>query len=280
MSGWLPAVLPEAGLRLFCFPHAGVGASAYRAWPDLLPKAEIGVCPVQLPGRENRLGEPAARDVGQLVDALFSEVADRLDRPFALFGHSLGALVAFEFARLLRDRGAPLPVHLFVSGRIAPQLADPREKLNDLPDAGLRARLAELGGIPSAVLDDPDLLTLLLPLLRADLAVNENYRYRPGPPLPVPITAFGGARDPKVSAVELRAWAEQTSGQFTDRMLPGGHFFVQESVRSLLGHLVTGLSRSPVEPPPGGAWALWAAKPRASALDGATSGADPRKEPR
>lgn len=254
MSRWLPAAMPDAGTRLFCFPHAGVGASTYRAWPRSLSQADLGVLPVQLPGRENRMGEPALRAVEPVVEALVRCVADRLDRPYALFGHSMGALVAFEFARRLRELGAPPPVHLFVSGRIAPQLADPRQKLHDLPDAELCARLADLGGLPAAVLADPALLGLLLPLLRADLAVNENYRYRPAPPLPVPITAFGGEHDPKVTEAELRAWAEQTDDQFTAHLLPGGHFFVQESVRSLLGLLVVGLSRTLAAPRVRGSW--------------------------
>ncbi|GAA4552121.1 thioesterase II family protein [Amycolatopsis samaneae] len=248
MSAWLPAASPVEGMRLFCFPHAGAGASAYRAWTGPLARSGIAVCPVQLPGRENRMGEPAFRAVEPLVDALVMGLADRLVPPFALFGHSMGALVAFELAHALRERGAPLPAQLFVSGRIAPQLTDPRGKLHDLSDAELGARLAELDGMPAALLADPEVLAFLLPLLRADLAVNEDYRYSPRPPLPMPITAFGGTGDPKVTEAELRAWAEQTDAAFAAHSLPGGHFFVQESMRSLLGFLAVELSRTLAAP--------------------------------
>lgn len=242
-SSWLSARSnPHAQLRLFCFPHAGAGASAYRTWPASLEKAGVDVCAVQLPGRENRFGEKPFHEAGPLVEALVEGVAAELDRPFVLFGHSMGALVAFEFARALRVLGGPQPLHLFVSGRIAPQLADPRPKLCDLPDAELCSRLAELGGIPGAVLADPALMAFQLPLLRADLAVNENYTHVPGPPLAVPITAFGGERDSKVTEAEVRAWAVQTDDRFTARMLAGGHFFVQESAGALLRYLLVDLS--------------------------------------
>jgi medium-chain acyl-[acyl-carrier-protein] hydrolase len=248
-NSWLPAHSNlHARLRVFCFPHAGAGASTYRMWSASLAKAGLDVCPVQLPGRENRMGEPAFHTVRPLVEALVDGVTDQLDRPFVLFGHSMGALVAFEFTRALRALGGPLPIHLFVSGRIAPQLADPRTKLFELPDTELGAQLVELGGIPAAVRADLALMAFQLPLLRADLALNETYTYVPEAPLAVPITAFGGERDPKVTEAEVRAWAVQTSDRFTARMLAGGHFFVQESVESLLRFLVVDLSRTLAAP--------------------------------
>lgn len=234
----------DARLRLFCFPHAGVGASAYRAWSAPLAGDGVDVCPVQLPGRESRLVEPPYRAIEPLVEALVEGITPYLDRPYALFGHSLGALVAFELARSLRLRGAALPGHLVASGRIAPQRRDPRPTLHDLPDAALLRRVTELGGIPSALRAAPELIAFQLPLLRADLAVNENYRYVPAPPLPVPITAFGGEQDPKTDDAEIRAWAEQASGRFTMRTLPGGHFFVRDAVQQLLRYLVADLSGS------------------------------------
>ncbi len=234
----------HARLRLFCFPHAGAGASTYRAWSAPLARDGFDVCPVQLPGRENRLGEPAYLAIKPLVEALVEGIIPYLDRPYALFGHSMGALVAFESARSLRQRGARLPCHLFVSGRIAPQREDPRPRLHDLADAALLTRLTELGGIPSALRACPELMAFQLPLLRADLAVNENYRHVPAPPLAVPITAFGGEQDPKTDDAEIRAWAEQTSERFSMHALPGGHFFVHDSVQPLLRNLVIELSRS------------------------------------
>lgn len=234
----------DARLRLFCFPHAGAGASVYRAWSRPLAAEGFDVCPVQLPGRESRLGEPAHLTIIPLVEALVEGIIPYLDRPYALFGHSMGALVAFELARSLRERGAGLPCHLFVSGRIAPQREDPRPKLHDLADVPLLTRLTELGGIPSALRASPELMAFQLPLLRADLAVNEKYQHVSAPPLAVPITAFGGEQDPKTDDAEIRGWAEQTSERFSMRTLPGGHFFVHDSMQLLLRCLVIELSRS------------------------------------
>lgn len=234
----------QARLRLFCFPHAGAGASAYRAWSAPLAADGFDVCPVQLPGRESRLGEPAYRAIEPLVEDLVDGIAPYLDRPYALFGHSMGALVAFELARSLRQRGAALPCHLFASGRIAPQREDPRPKLHDLADAVLLARVLELGGVPSELRAAPELMEFQLPLLRADLAVNENYRYVSAPPLAVPITAFAGKQDPKTDHAEIGGWAEHTSAGFTMRSLPGGHFFVHDSMQLLLRYLVVDLSWS------------------------------------
>lgn len=237
-----------AALRLFCFPHAGAGASAYRAWVQALAEDGIAVCPVQLPGRENRLGEQPHREIEPLIGELVAGIASEFDRPYALFGHSMGALVAFELANAVRDRGGLLPVHLFVSGRIAPQLTDTRAKLHALTDSELLARLADLGGIPRELLADEELMAFQLPLLRVDLAVNENYRYLRRPPLPTPITAFCGRRDPKVTETETRAWAAQTVGGFAAHALPGGHFFVQESTRSLLRQIALDVSLSTAPP--------------------------------
>jgi medium-chain acyl-[acyl-carrier-protein] hydrolase len=240
---WLAAeVDPDASLRLFCFAHAGAGASAYRAWVAPLARAGVAVCPIQLPGRETRFGEPAHARLEPLLDALVPQLEPFLDRPFALFGHSMGALVAFGLARALRAAGGPLPVHLGVSGRIAPQLRDRRRRLHDLPDHELLAELRALGGIPAAALELGELLALTLPVLRADLALNESYRHVDGERLPLPITAFGGDADPKVDAEELRAWEHQTSARFRMRLLPGGHFFVNASLALLLPELLADLA--------------------------------------
>jgi surfactin synthase thioesterase subunit len=254
---WLP-VEPsrDAPLRLFCFPHAGAGAGAYRPWSATLARAGIDVCPVQPPGREGRFREAPYDAVGPLVDDLAPVLEPYLDRPYALFGHSMGALIAFELAHRLREIAAP--VHLFVSGRIAPQLRDPRPRLYDLPDAQLIARLRALGGIPSGLLDARELIAMQLPLLRADLALNERYEYpavpseAPGPSvgaktrglrrsLDVPLSAYGGVSDPKVSADELRAWHEQTTGLFRVQLLAGGHFFVQTAQPVLLRSVAAAL---------------------------------------
>jgi medium-chain acyl-[acyl-carrier-protein] hydrolase len=221
-SPWLPfGVGAGSHIRLLCLPHAGAGASAYRVWGAGLPPT-IGVCPVQLPGRENRIGEKPYYDVESLVADLAAVVAERVEPPYALFGHSLGALVAFELAQALPEK----PVHLFVSGRQAPHTAAYLSEWHDLPLPDLVAELAQLGGTPREVLDNPELLEMILPLLRADFSINENYRPVGRPPLDLPITAFGATADPRAALPTVEAWREQTSREFVLHKLPGGHFAV------------------------------------------------------
>jgi medium-chain acyl-[acyl-carrier-protein] hydrolase len=229
-SQWfsIPQPNPHASARLFCFPYAGGDAQVYRAWPrHLQPSFEV--CAVRLPGRGLRIKEPPFRDLAPMVAAIAAAVAPYLDRPFAFFGHSMGALVGFELARLLRERGGPAPAHLFVSGCRAPQLPGNLPVTYDLPDVEFIEYLRSLNGTPAEVFDHPELLELLLPLLRADFTVVETYRYRPGPALDCPVTAFGGARDLKVSQAKTEAWGVQTSGAFDARIMPGGHFFLNDS---------------------------------------------------
>jgi medium-chain acyl-[acyl-carrier-protein] hydrolase len=235
-----PRPSPRARLRLFCLPHAGGGASAFRAWADALPP-EVDVCPVQLPGRENRVAEPAFDRAPPLVEALADALEPLLALPFALFGHSNGALVGFELARTLRMRGRPGPAHLFASGRRAPHLPSGRPPTHHLPDAEFLADLQELGGIPPQILEHRELLEVLLPTLRADVAIHETYEFGEQPPLACPITAYGGLADPKVSREQLQAWDRHTAASFVMRLFPGGHFYLQEEraavLRTLSGDL-------------------------------------------
>lgn len=222
-----PRPLPRARLRLFCLAHAGGGASAFRGWADALP-ADVEVCPVQLPGRENRIGEPAFDRLEPLVNALAQAIDPWLDLPYALFGHSNGALIGFELARLLRARGRPGPRHLFASGRRAPELPAETAPIHALPEAEFLAELEKLGGLPAPLLEHRELLELLVPTLRADVAIHETYDFRDEAPLECPITAYGGAADPKVSHAQLEAWGRHTAGPFVMRIFPGGHFYLQE----------------------------------------------------
>ena len=223
---------PRARMRLFCLPYAGGGASAYRGWAAALP-SEVEVCPVQLPGRESRLREPPFARPEPLVQALVDALAAHLDLPFACFGHSMGAMLAFELARELRRRGGPLPLHLFVAGRRAPQVPPREEDIHDLPEPEFVARLRELNGTPEEVLQHAELMRLLIPVLRADFSVNETYTFRPEEPLDLGISAYGGLGDAEVSREDLVGWSEHGRGPFRLRMLPGDHFFLH-SARDLL----------------------------------------------
>ncbi|TMR88869.1 thioesterase [Nonomuraea basaltis] len=195
--------------------------------------AAIEVCAVQLPGRESRMGERPLDDMGELLDGLGPAVAEAVDRPFALFGHSMGARVAFELSRWLRRRGAPRPLHLFVSGCPAPQLPQP-PPLHPLAEADLVRRLREMAGLSPEVFRIPGILDALLPVLRADFAVVENYAYEPEPPLDHAVTAFAGTADPEADRAQAEAWEAQTSGAFAFHEVPGGHFFVQDRLADVL----------------------------------------------
>jgi len=239
-----PRPLPRARFRLFCLPHAGGGASAFRGWADTFSD-DVEVRPVQLPGRENRIAEPAFDRLEPLVQALADAVEPWLDLPFALFGHSNGALIGFELARALRARLRPGPAHLFASGRRAPDLPADRASIHPLPEPAFLAELQTLGGISPALLEHRELLALLVPTLRADVAVHETYAYREEPALECPITAYGGVADPRASRVQLEGWARHTAGPFVLRLFPGGHFYLQDDREALLRTLASDLAPIP-----------------------------------
>jgi medium-chain acyl-[acyl-carrier-protein] hydrolase len=224
---------PQARLRLFCFPYAGSGALIFRTWSDGLP-ADIEVCPIQFPGRGTRLMETPFTQISPLIDALAQALEPLLDKPFAFFGHSLGALVGFELARRLRRQNGVQPVHLFVSADRAPQIAHRDRPIHTLPEGEFLVELRRLNGIPGKVLEEVELMQIMLPILRADFAVYETYVYSTEPPLNCPISAFGGLQDHRVSRSDLEAWSDQSSGSFSLRMFPGDHFFLNSTQPLLL----------------------------------------------
>jgi medium-chain acyl-[acyl-carrier-protein] hydrolase len=233
----LPRPNPQARLRLFTFPYAGGTSAIYRAWPQELP-ASVEVLTAQLPGRVHRLREPPFSHLIPLVEAIAEALTPYLDKPFAFFGHSMGALISFELARHLRRTRQLEPAHLFVSGRSAPQLPPNTPSLHDLPEPEFVKELYALNGTPAEVLEHPELMHLMTPLLRADFSVVGTYEYEPEPPLSCPITAFGGLEDEKIGRERVALWSEQTSAAFTLRMLPGDHFFINTG-RTLLLRLLS-----------------------------------------
>jgi Predicted thioesterase involved in non-ribosomal peptide biosynthesis len=216
----------KATVRLFCFPYAGGSSNTYRSWQGLLPES-IDVAPVQLPGRGERLSEPALPRLSGIVEALAHEIVPYLDKPFAFFGHSMGALIGLELTRWLRKNHKPLPVHLFVSGRRAPQLPEPIGPAWDLPEQEFIERVRQLNGTPHDVLDHPELMQLIIPFLRADFAVCETYQHQAELPLECPLTVFGGIDDEEVSYEHLEPWREHTTSAYKLHLFPGDHFFVQ-----------------------------------------------------
>lgn len=232
---WLFCHQPRATarLRLFCFPYAGGGASLYRTWAKRLAPS-IEVCPVQLPGRENKLGEQPFTRLQPLVEAIAGALSPLLDTPFAFFGHSMGAIISFELARQLRRNRGLEPTHLFVSGHRAPHLPSDEPPTFELPEPELVEELRRLNGTPQAALEHPELLELVLPVLRADMAVCQTYEYVDEPALKCPITAIGGLEDVDVSRERLAAWRQHTRAAFKLRMLPGDHFFLHSKQFDLL----------------------------------------------
>ncbi|MGE5286591.1 MAG: thioesterase II family protein [Micromonosporaceae bacterium] len=244
---WKPRRAPL--LRVLCFPYAGGGASVYRTWPDLLP-AEADVCAIQMPGRESRIREAPLRQLAPVVSTIAGAIRPLLDTRFVLFGHSLGALIAFELARELGRAGLPGPEHLFVSGRRAPQLASTEPPIHAKPAAEFIRAIRRLEGTPAEFLENPELLDLLLPTLRSDFAVGETYSYLPSRPLDVPLTAFYGHADKVATRADAAAWRHQTTRSFTLRGLPGGHFFLRtaqwQMLKAITADLLPLLRQRPV----------------------------------
>ncbi|WP_314176409.1 alpha/beta fold hydrolase [Streptomyces winkii] len=228
---WFPgrSRVADPGMRLFCLPHAGAGASAYRGWQQSLG-ADVEVVPVHLPGRESRITEPPEADIRRLAERLAQPLARRAaGLPYAVFGHSMGALLGYELTRLLAGAGRP-PALLIASGASAPHLpiaADPPVHL--MPEQELLAHLGELAGTPRSVLSDQDLLEMVVPALRADFAACETYVHEHRPPLSVPLLVLGGDADPGVPVDSLDPWSEHTGASTTVRVWPGGHFFHHEN---------------------------------------------------
>ncbi len=205
----------------------------FRSWQKEVP-AEIEICPVQLPGRESRLREPRYDRLGPLINDLSSALLPLMDLPFVFFGHSMGSIVSFELAVKLRNEGKKGPLALLLSGRRAPHRPDPFPPLHALPEEEFKQELRRLNGTPEEVLNHPELMELLTPVLRADFAVCETYEHAPTEPLSIPVAAFGGHGDEEVATEDLEGWQRYSTGGFKVRMFEGDHFFLNGPSRSSL----------------------------------------------
>ncbi len=232
---------PSARLRLFCFPYAGVGASIYVPWTSRVHPA-VEVAAVQPPGREGRIAEKPIDRLSRLAPEVARSLLPFLDRPYAFFGHSMGALVGYEVARCLRGENVPGPVHLFVSGRRAPERRDLLPPVHGLPDREFVEEVSRRwNGIPPAVMGEKELLDLLLPTLRADVAVIETYEHVERERLACPISVFGGTEDRTTSREDLLAWEGHTDGIFKLSMLAGNHFFIKNQQDAIVASVVADL---------------------------------------
>ncbi|WP_298371480.1 alpha/beta fold hydrolase [Azospirillum sp.] len=231
---WLQGFRPVSQPRrtLVCFPYAGAGAALYRDW-HLHAAPDDEIVAVRLPGRESRIGEPCLTDVAAAVPAILDALASRMDRPLVLFGHSLGAALAYATSRALIARGHP-PRLLAVSGRRAPDQPLRRAPTASLSEAEFRNRLHALGGTPPEVLACAELMDLMLPLLRADFAMSDGFSDPSPAPLPIPLIAFAGTEDPEISVADVAGWERAAGAGFTLRPLPGDHFFLTPHRREIV----------------------------------------------
>jgi surfactin synthase thioesterase subunit len=228
-----PKPNPKASLRLFCLPYAGGGASIFRQWSNKLP-SNVELCPIELPGRDNRIAEKPISNLDILTDNLMDVLLQHLDKPFALFGHSMGALIAYELASKLQLKQVN-PVCLFVSGRAAPNVAEIYPPFHSLPDIEFIEKLSSVYfAIPDVVLKDKELMELFLPMLRADMTLVETYIHSQLQPLDCPILALGGLEDKEATQDRLANWRKYTSASFSIYVFSGGHFYLNENRQPLL----------------------------------------------
>ena len=241
-TDWItcPQPNPQAKLRLFCFAYAGASASVFRTWADDLP-ATIELCPIELPGRGRQIKSPPYTKIPPLIREIATNIIPYLDKPYAFFGYSMGALISFELIRLLRSEYDFYPLHLFVAARHAPQLPAENPPISQLPDADFLAEISQFNGTPKVLLENAELMQLFLPIMRADFTVLESYVYTPQPPLNCPISAFGGSEDPTVSYTALFAWEKQTVAPFSGKMIDGDHFFINTAKSTLVNSVIQSL---------------------------------------
>lgn len=224
----------NARLNLICFPYAGGGAQLFNSWQTGLVTSELQVCAVQYPGRGSRVREEAFTDCKALVAAFIPHLLPILNKPFALFGHSMGAIIAFEVARVLQEEYGLRAEHLIASGRRAPQIPMTDRLTYNLPHKEFTEELRRLNGTPTEVLDHPELMQLMIGIIRADFTLTQTYHYSPGPQLNCPLSVFGGLNDTDVSREQLEAWCEQTSNNCSLQMFEGDHFFIQTNQAPVL----------------------------------------------
>lgn len=236
-SRWFirPVPRPLAEVRLICLPYAGGSAAIYMPWASSLPDSVELVC-AQPPGRSSRMGEAAHATMDAMVADFATAFAGLRDKPYVLFGHSLGSRVAYAFARQCAVLGVPGPVHLIASGSRAPHVQSTRTSIHDLPKDEFVAKLRELDGTPEEILENAELLDLLIPLLRADFRIADMYRAAVRP-LECPLTVLAGVDDHEVAAVDVDAWAELTTAGCDVHWLPGGHFFINEHRAAVLARV-------------------------------------------
>lgn len=231
----------QHNLRLYCFSYAGGSATNFMPWQALV-EPNIEICAVQLPGRGVRMNEAPFQVLPDLVQTLAQVIAQNHEYPFAFFGHSLGGLLAFEVARYSMRHNLPMPLHLFVSGANAPQFRQTSKNLHLLPDNELIQSLREYNGTPAEILEQRELMELILPTIRADFALVENYKYQSSSPLEIPITVLAGRDDSHTQVERLMGWERETIKPCSMKWFDGDHFFINTQQKNILDCLRNELS--------------------------------------
>jgi surfactin synthase thioesterase subunit len=230
---------PESKVRLVCLPHAG-GSASFFFGVSAAMSPSVEVLAVQYPGRQDRRNEPGIERISDLADAVFTALLNWTDRPLALFGHSMGAALAFEVARRLELVSGVVPARLFVSGRRAPSCRR-SETVHRRDDEGVVAELRLLSGTDYRLLGDEEILRMILPAIRSDYTAIENYRPDPDVSVSCPVTVLVGDQDPRTNVAEAQAWSAHTKGSFDLRTYPGGHFYLaqhrKDVIKVMLGFL-------------------------------------------
>ncbi len=232
-----PKPNPNARIKIFCLPFAGGSSVSYRNWIKYLPE-DIELCPVEIPGRGIRMNETLISDLSVLVKKIAEGIYPELDKPFILFGHSMGTALGFELAHLLAEKYKKQAEYIFLSGRGAPHLPDREEPIHLLPEQQFVSKLKEYNGTPKEVLEHEELMQLMLPIIRADFQVCETYSNYRKEPLDIPITALGGLEDSSTLKEDLEAWKSYTTKKFNIRMFPGGHFYLNDQQPALLENIL------------------------------------------
>lgn len=245
-NSWITCPRPqvEAKMRLFCLPFAGGGASLYRPWTTQLGP-NIEVCPIQLPSRENRYSEKPITDAYQMAQMIATQILPFLNRPYAIFGHSMGALLAYELVRELGRLKANLPEKLFVSAHRAPHLPRKRALLHALPNNEFIESLKQYGGFPEEILNNQEFIDFVLPTMRADMTLCDLYAFKDADlRLSTPLEIFAGVDDLEAGPDQMRAWSEHTTGGSNIQIFEGGHFFLRSHSKQLLDHISASLNLS------------------------------------
>ena len=242
-NSWIvkPKPNPSAQLKLVCLPFEGGGSNSFRNWVQFLPK-QIELLAIEIPGRGQRLREPLRTRMHELVPDITSSLSKELDRPYALFGHSMGTLLGIELSHHLRAEYQQEATHLFFSGRGAPHLPSKEKPIHHLPEDEFITQIRHYNGTPKEVLDHEELMELMVPILRADFEVCETYSYNNHPKLSCPLSIYGGLQDVAAPREAMQAWAELTEGPFNLRMFPGDHFFILSNTQTLLSSILKDLN--------------------------------------